>query len=217
MSTDHDNLIRPDLTIDRGVRCSGSPTARPLPSASAAWRSISTSPMPGASPKPLRHLWDFIRTRLEIPRMAKPAPVIDRDDAIRREIELLPFREDYRAADRRNLEAELAAPRRVSIQNSGVSRNASAHRECGNTHGGPNHQPTGDRSMADQENITIPLDLPRDEAAALSQFVKRVDYDTCIRFASVTTTYAGRSEGDVMWSAICMLQRQLAEAGFSPR
>ncbi len=70
--------------------------------------------------------------------------------------------------------------------------------------------------MADPEAITIPLELPRDEAAALSQFVKRVDYDTCIRFASVTTTYGGRSEGDVMWSAVCMLQRQLAEAGFAP-
>jgi hypothetical protein len=71
--------------------------------------------------------------------------------------------------------------------------------------------------MADPEAITIPLELPRDEAAALSQFVKRVDYETCTRFASVTTTYGGRSEGDVMWSAVCMLQRQLAEAGFAPR
>jgi hypothetical protein len=65
--------------------------------------------------------------------------------------------------------------------------------------------------------ITIPLELPRDEAAALSQFVKRVDYETCARFASVTTTYSGRAEGDVMWSGIRILQRQLAEAGFAPR
>jgi hypothetical protein len=71
--------------------------------------------------------------------------------------------------------------------------------------------------MADKDAITIPLELPRDEAAALAQFVKRVDYDTCIRFASMTTTYDGRAEGDVMWSAICMLQRQLAKAGFAPR
>jgi len=71
--------------------------------------------------------------------------------------------------------------------------------------------------MADREAITIPLELPCDEAAALAQFVKRVDYDTCTRFASPTTTYNGRVEGDVMWSAICMLQRQLAEAGFAPR
>jgi hypothetical protein len=71
--------------------------------------------------------------------------------------------------------------------------------------------------MADPDAITIPLELPRDEAAALAQFVKRVDYDTCIRFASVTTTYNGRAEGDVMLSAVCMLQRQLGEAGFAPR
>jgi hypothetical protein len=71
--------------------------------------------------------------------------------------------------------------------------------------------------MAEPETITIPLRLPFDETAALSQLVKRVDYSTCNRFASVTTTYSGRSEGDVMWSAVCMLQRQLAEAGFAPR
>jgi len=71
--------------------------------------------------------------------------------------------------------------------------------------------------MAEPEAISIPLELPRDEAAALAQFVKRVDYETCVRFASPTTTYDGRSEGDVMWSAICMLQRQIAEAGFAPR
>jgi hypothetical protein len=49
--------------------------------------------------------------------------------------------------------------------------------------------------------------------------VKRVDYGTCARFASPTTTYCHppRTEGDVMWSAICMLQRQLGEAGFAPR
>jgi hypothetical protein len=70
--------------------------------------------------------------------------------------------------------------------------------------------------MADSD-ATIPLELPRDEAAALSQFVKRVDYDTCARFASPRATYHGRCEGDAMWSAICMLQRQLAEAGFAPR
>jgi hypothetical protein len=73
--------------------------------------------------------------------------------------------------------------------------------------------------MADSKpsTITIPLDLPPDEAAALSQLVKRIDYETCARFASPTTTYNGRSEGDVMWCAVCFLQRQLAEAGFAPR
>jgi hypothetical protein len=65
--------------------------------------------------------------------------------------------------------------------------------------------------------IAIPFELPPDEAAALAQFVKRVDYETCARFAGLNTTYNGRSEADVMWCAVCFLQRQLAEAGFAPR
>jgi hypothetical protein len=72
-------------------------------------------------------------------------------------------------------------------------------------------------SMATSDTVTIPLILPFDEAAALAQFVKRIDYDTCCRFASVCWTYGSRLEGDVMWSAIRLLQRQLAEAGFAPR
>lgn len=71
--------------------------------------------------------------------------------------------------------------------------------------------------MADQEAITIQLHLPRDEAAALAQFVKRVDYETVQRFAAVCWLYGNRAEGHVMWSALCLLQRQLAEAGFAPR
>jgi hypothetical protein len=71
--------------------------------------------------------------------------------------------------------------------------------------------------MANPETITIPVTLPLDETAALAQFVKRVDCDTCCRFAAVCYTYGTRSEGDVMWSAICILQRQLADAGFAPR
>ena len=71
--------------------------------------------------------------------------------------------------------------------------------------------------MAEPSPIMIPLELPPDETAALAQLVKRIDYGTCVRFASPTTTYGLRAEGDVMWSAVCMLQRQLAEAGFAPR
>jgi len=71
--------------------------------------------------------------------------------------------------------------------------------------------------MATQDVITIPFDMPRNEWSAFAQFCKRVDYGTCTRLASPTTTYNGRVEGDVMWSAVCMLQRQLAEAGFAPR
>jgi len=65
--------------------------------------------------------------------------------------------------------------------------------------------------------ITIPFELPRDEAAALAQFVKRIGYEDCVRFASKFVFYSGRSEADTMWSAVRMVQRQFAEAGFAPR
>jgi hypothetical protein len=71
--------------------------------------------------------------------------------------------------------------------------------------------------MADPSVITIPLELPPNEASAFSQFVKRVDYDTCVRLSSRFVFYSGRCECDVMWSALHMLRRQLAEAGFAPR
>jgi len=64
----------------------------------------------------------------------------------------------------------------------------------------------------------ISLQLPSsDEAVALAQLVKRIDFETVNRFASPSITYGGRPEGDVMWSAICALQREFAEAGFDPR
>jgi hypothetical protein len=63
----------------------------------------------------------------------------------------------------------------------------------------------------------VSIDMPADELSALAQFVKRVDYNTCVRFASVLATYNGRHEVDVMWSAVCLLQRQLADAGFAPQ
>lgn len=73
--------------------------------------------------------------------------------------------------------------------------------------------------MAERDNITIPLELPPDEAAALAQFIKRIGYSTCVKLANRHKTYPndGRSEADVMWSAIRMLQQELAEAGFAPR
>jgi hypothetical protein len=66
--------------------------------------------------------------------------------------------------------------------------------------------------------IPIPLRLPADEATALAQFVKRVDYETVNRFASPSAIYgAGRAECDVMWCSVNMLRDGLAEAGFAPR
>jgi len=76
----------------------------------------------------------------------------------------------------------------------------------------------GRATMATQETITIQITLPSsDEAVALAQLVKRIDYGTINRFASTTITYGGRTEADIMWSAVCALQRELAEAGFAPR
>jgi hypothetical protein len=53
-----------------------------------------------------------------------------------------------------------------------------------------------------QDPVAIPLALPEDEAQSLAQFVKRIDYETCVRFASVTWTYGLRAEADVMWSGV---------------
>lgn len=63
----------------------------------------------------------------------------------------------------------------------------------------------------------IVLRLPAADALALALFCKRIDFETCVRFASVFTTYDGRAEADVIWSAVLSLQRQLAEAGYAPR
>ena len=71
--------------------------------------------------------------------------------------------------------------------------------------------------MASRDAITIPFELPRDEAAALSHLVKRIGYEDCTRFASKFAFYSGRTEADTMWSAVRIVQRQLAEAGFAPR
>ncbi len=66
-------------------------------------------------------------------------------------------------------------------------------------------------------NIAVGLLMPEDELRALAQFVKRIGYEDVSRFAAVCYSYGNRSEADCMWSAVCMLQRQLAEAGFAPR
>ncbi len=71
--------------------------------------------------------------------------------------------------------------------------------------------------MATNDDSKIPLELPPDEAGAFSQFCKRVDYETVGRFTAPRVTYGGRSEHDTAWSALCLLRRQLAEAGYAPR
>ena len=73
--------------------------------------------------------------------------------------------------------------------------------------------------MAAMKNgeIAIPFRLPEDEALALAQICKRVDYDTIGRLSSRFDRYHGRTEQDTAWSAVHMLQNALAEAGFCPR
>jgi hypothetical protein len=65
--------------------------------------------------------------------------------------------------------------------------------------------------------ISFCLHMPADEAMALAQFVKRLDYGTVTRFANPCATYDGRMENYVMWCAVHRLGRALVEAGVAPR
>ena len=72
--------------------------------------------------------------------------------------------------------------------------------------------------MAVSSNITIPIDLPRDEACAFAELLKRTSYDDCLRRSNRRKHYSdGRQEADVMCSALRLVETQLAEAGFAPR
>jgi hypothetical protein len=72
--------------------------------------------------------------------------------------------------------------------------------------------------MADSKVITIPLDLPREEANAFAELLKRTSYDDCLRRSNRTKRYPdGREEADVMWAALRLVENQFSEAGFAPR
>jgi hypothetical protein len=72
--------------------------------------------------------------------------------------------------------------------------------------------------MADQNSLTIPIDLPRHEACAFVKFLKRSSYEDCLRRSNRLKRYShGREDADVMWSALRMVESQFAEAGFAPR
>jgi hypothetical protein len=71
--------------------------------------------------------------------------------------------------------------------------------------------------MVNQEDITIPLAMPADEALAFSQLLKRLGYTDCERLADRKSYYGKRCERDVMWCSVQSVQRQLAQAGFAPR
>jgi hypothetical protein len=72
--------------------------------------------------------------------------------------------------------------------------------------------------MANQEVITIPLDLPRDEACAFAELLKRTSYDDCLRRSNRLKRFSdGREEVDVMWAGLRLVETQFADAGFAPR
>ena len=72
--------------------------------------------------------------------------------------------------------------------------------------------------MANPETITIPIDLPRDEACAFAELLKRTSYDDCLRRSNRRKRYPdGREEADVMWSALRLVEAQFNEACFAPR
>jgi hypothetical protein len=72
--------------------------------------------------------------------------------------------------------------------------------------------------MADPQGIAIPIDLRRDEAAALAELLKRTSYENCLRRSNrLTRDGDSREAADVMWSALRLVENQFAEAGFAPR
>jgi hypothetical protein len=72
--------------------------------------------------------------------------------------------------------------------------------------------------MAKPRVITIPLDLPGEEADAFARFLKRCTYTDCIARSNRIRKYPdGREETDVIWAAVCRVQNQFSEAGFAPR
>jgi hypothetical protein len=71
--------------------------------------------------------------------------------------------------------------------------------------------------MTDSTTITIPIRLPRDEATAFAELLKRTSYDDCMRRANRRKRYGDREEADVMWSALRLVETLFAEAGFAPR
>jgi hypothetical protein len=67
------------------------------------------------------------------------------------------------------------------------------------------------------KTTVIPLTLPSLQALALTQFVKRVDFETVARFAAVTVCCNdGKSEADLIWLALIALRGALAEASARP-
>jgi hypothetical protein len=67
--------------------------------------------------------------------------------------------------------------------------------------------------MATEEAITIPIDLPRAEADAFGAMLKRLSYGDTERLSSRNHRYPdGRTEANVMWSALRSVERQFTPA-----
>jgi hypothetical protein len=65
--------------------------------------------------------------------------------------------------------------------------------------------------------LAITFNISVIEATALAEFLKRLDYEDCARFAAPFVSYDGLSEADTIWAAVLTLQRGLGEAGYIPR
>ncbi len=71
--------------------------------------------------------------------------------------------------------------------------------------------------MADG-NLTVALDLPKDEATAFVELLQRTSYEDCLRRANRLRRYSdGREEADVMWSALRLVEGQIAGARIRPK
>jgi hypothetical protein len=83
---------------------------------------------------------------------------------------------------------------------------------------GPNHN--DERAfviMATSEVITIPLYLPRGEAAALAKLACRLGLEDCARLAGPGATAGDQPEAGLMRDALLRLTGALAGVGYSPR
>jgi len=108
--TDHYNLlVRDDRAIDRAMLFRIA--HRKARAERADFIALgSDRPYARCLAEALRQVWERVNGLREAIRPAvSPSPLIDRTTALRRELELLPYREDYRAAQmrRRDIEAEL--------------------------------------------------------------------------------------------------------------
>jgi hypothetical protein len=114
MSDHYSLIVRPDLSIDLAMLMRLA--HRAAAQEHAAFREIGATAWTyrRCLSQAMHHAWGFVQTRREIMQaerqQAAAPPRLDPVASIRRELELLPYREDYRAAQarRRDLESALA-------------------------------------------------------------------------------------------------------------